>query len=220
MTSPLFHDTLKIAAELPTGDPTRRDLLAALLTTAALPKVPGIGPRVLAGMVEKAKANVVCGLTDAYGSCGDLGSEWIAEWKSTAIGSLNHNIQGEYYSVEEATFVSAHNSGSVDVHDHWHLLTAAHRKKANLKAAARAVADAIKGTWAASAWFGWDERWAAVKKSGETFDSEGEAFMRWGVEGYKSEYGFHVAEFPITIRVKRVSTRKDGTFRVNASFST
>jgi hypothetical protein len=216
----LYHDTLKIAEALPRGDRVRRELLETL-RFAALPKVPGISPRFLAEMVEKAKLNVVGGLTDSYGNYGELGSEWVAEWKATAIGGRDHHVHGEYYKVEEATFVGAYNSGSLEVWDHWDKITPRHHKSADLDMAASVVAQAIKGTWRASAWFGWTENLASVEKVGDTFDSTGDtrAFERATVEGAASWPGVHAAEYPITVKVQRVSIRKDGSFRVTASFS-
>ena len=217
---PLRSDILKIASTLPKGDETRRKLLASLQREGALPKVPGISPSFLFQMVTKAKHAIVESLTDSYGSYGDLGSQWFAEWKATEIGSQDPYVHGTYFTVKKASLVRASNDGSFPITDHWDKITPRHRKSADLDLAAQAVAQALKGSWPASAWFGWTEEFGSVQKVGDLFESTGEArvFERMTVEGAASVAGVHAAEYPIRVTVKRVTIRKDGTFRVTAGF--
>jgi hypothetical protein len=187
---------------------------------AALPKIPGVSARKLAEIVDKAKQEVVLGLTDSYGGHGEHGEEWGSEWRVTELGKPIVYRSGErgYHEVAEATFIAAQNSGSVEVHvEYGRRLTPETRLEV-----AGAVAKAVRGTWPAKAWFGWIGDYTSVKKVGEVFEFTGDArpFYRAGVEGAIKRFdGVEGGEYPVTMRVSSVSIRKDGSLRVKASLS-
>ena len=186
----------------------------------SLPKIPGVSARRLLEIVEAAKEEVVLSLTDSYGGHGEHGEEWGSTWKATQVGGQVHYRSGAVrYRVTAATLVSAENSASIEIWPNY----GRRIKPEQETAIAHAVAAALKGTWPAKAWFGWIEDYSDVDKVGDEFESTGDArpFYRAGVEGaIKSIRGVHGGEYPVKVRVSRVSIRKDGSLRLAVALST
>ena len=189
---------------------------------AAIPKIPGVSARRLAAMIADAREQIVLGLTDSYGGHGEAGSEWVSEWKATAIDDVPiryRNSDAVRYRVREAVLVSAENSASFVIHPSYGRRT----KPELIPAISGAIASAIRGSWEGRAWFAWYGPYSDVSRVGETFESTGDArpFERAGVEGAIINYpDVHGGEYPVRIRVSRVGFHVAGSMRVTARLRT